>query len=52
VPRAFDASFAVLCVFALSILVSNQNTQRKDAKDRKARKEAPPSNFRLAIIDA
>jgi hypothetical protein len=24
----------------LSILVSNQNTQRKDAKDRNARKEA------------
>jgi len=46
VPRCLitSACFAVLCVFALSILscsfnaqYSEQNTQRQDAKDRKAR---------------
>src|SRR6185369_13771046 len=36
--RLFSAFFAVLCVLALSILIRNQNTQRKDAKDRKERK--------------
>lgn len=36
---AFSAFFAVLCGFALSIMVSNQNTQRRDAKDRKERRE-------------
>jgi len=36
--RSPFACFAVLCVFALSIEV-RPNTQRKDAKDRKAREE-------------
>jgi hypothetical protein len=31
------ACFAVLCVFALSIFNGTENSQRKDAKDRKAR---------------